>query len=416
MNPAGLRIQNTYLFLNMAIWFPIALILGINTLFLLDGGLSNTEAFAANAFYTLGLLLFEIPTGMIADTWGRRKSYMLGLISQIIGAFLYFLMWHSHAPFWAWALVSTFLGLGYTFFSGALEAWLVDELHHVNFKGSLDPIFGKAQVVAGAAMLVGTISGGYIAQTTNLGVPYLVRCVLQIICLLIAIVVMKEASFKPQKAKSVKTQVKQLTNASIEYGFKNPPVKWVMLSGLFLGGVGIYSFYAAQPYLLELFGDKQAIGIAGIAAAILTGTQIAGGVLVSQIRKIFKLRTDVLITGSVLTAISLVSIGLIMNFYVVVALLVLWALAFSATQPIRKAYINGLIPSKQRATVLSFDSMIDSTGGAVTQPIFGKVADVSGYATSYVVTGIFSLLSVPLLLAAKAQRAPSDLIEIDAND
>jgi hypothetical protein len=51
MNEDSKRIQNTYLFLNLAIWLPIALILGINTLFLLDAGLSNVEAFAANAFY-----------------------------------------------------------------------------------------------------------------------------------------------------------------------------------------------------------------------------------------------------------------------------------------------------------------------------------------------------------------------------
>jgi MFS family permease len=200
MNEDSKRIQNTYLFLNLAIWLPIALILGINTLFLLDAGLSNVEAFAANAFYTVGLLLFEIPTGMVADTWGRRTSFMLGLVSQILGAFLYFLMWQTEAPFWGWAIVSAFLGMGYTFFSGALEAWLVDELNHAKYKGPLDPIFAKAQVVGGIAMLTGTIAGGFIAQATNLGVPYLVRCLIQIACLVIAFVVMKENGFSPEKS------------------------------------------------------------------------------------------------------------------------------------------------------------------------------------------------------------------------
>jgi MFS family permease len=411
MNEDSKRIQNTYLFLNLAIWLPIALILGINTLFLLDAGLSNVEAFAANAFYTVGLLLFEIPTGMVADTWGRRTSFMLGLVSQILGAFLYFLMWQTEAPFWGWAIVSAFLGMGYTFFSGALEAWLVDELNHAKYKGPLDPIFAKAQVVGGIAMLTGTIAGGFIAQATNLGVPYLVRCLIQIACLVIAFVVMKENGFSPEKSASISKQVRNLTNASLKYGLKNPPVRWVMLSGLFLGGVSIYAFYAAQPYLLELFGDKQAIGVAGIAAAILTGTQIAGGLIVPAVRRVFKLRTDVLITCSIMTAVALVLLGFVMNFYVAISMLVLWALAFSATQPVRKAFINSLIPSKQRATVLSFDSMIDSSGGVVFQPVLGRVADISGYATSYVVSGVISLLSLPLLVAARAEHAKGDAID-----
>ena len=54
---------------------------GINTLFLLDAGLSNLEAFAANAFFTAGMVVFEVPTGVVADTWGRRTSYLLGTLT-----------------------------------------------------------------------------------------------------------------------------------------------------------------------------------------------------------------------------------------------------------------------------------------------------------------------------------------------
>ena len=78
---------------------------GINTLFLLDAGLSNLEAFAANAFFTAGMVLFEVPTGVVADTWGRRMSYLLGTLTLAGSTLLYWLMWQSEAPFWAWAIV-----------------------------------------------------------------------------------------------------------------------------------------------------------------------------------------------------------------------------------------------------------------------------------------------------------------------
>src|SRR5262245_41627802 len=125
MNTESRRIRNIYLVLSQFIWLPTSLIVGINTLFLLDGGLNNVEAFAANAIYTLGLVLFEIPTGMVADTWGRRTSYLLGAAIQLVGNLLYFWMWHTHGPFWGWAGASMLLGFGCEFLSGALDAWLV---------------------------------------------------------------------------------------------------------------------------------------------------------------------------------------------------------------------------------------------------------------------------------------------------
>src|SRR4026209_1299856 len=128
MNPLARRIQRTYLLLLLGNTLAASFIWGINTLFLLDAGLSNLEAFAANAFFTAGMMLFEVPTGVIADTRVRRTSYLLGTLTLAVSTLLYLFLWQVSAPFWAWALTSAVLGLGFTFFSGAVEAWLVDAL------------------------------------------------------------------------------------------------------------------------------------------------------------------------------------------------------------------------------------------------------------------------------------------------
>jgi sugar phosphate permease len=117
----------------------------------------------------------------------------------------------------------------------------------------------------------------------------------------------------------------------------------------------------------------------------------------------------VLIACAALTTVSLVLIGLIQVFAVVVALLVLWAVAYAANVPVRQAYINALIPSRERATVLSFDSMVNSTGGVAFQPILGALADRAGYPTSYVVSGAIACLGLPFLLLARRENAPADL-------
>jgi len=416
MNAESRRIRNRYLVLSQFVWLPTSLIVGVNTLFLLDGGLTNVEAFAANAIYTLGLMLFEIPTGIVADTFGRRTSYLLGAGIQLAGNLLYVWMWYTHGPFWGWAAASLLLGVGYTFFSGALEAWLVDALKHAGYEGELDPIFAKNQIVTGAAMLVGTVAGGFIAQLSALGTPYLVRAGLQLVSFIVAFAIMKDIGFSPDRSVRLVEQVKSLTAAGWKYGVKNRPVRWVMLAAPFYMGTGIYGFYAAQPYLLDLFGDQQAIGIAGIAAGGIAATQMAGGFAVPYIRRLIPRRTHILIACAALTAVSLIVMGIVQIFAVVVALLVLWAVAFSANMPVRQAYINALIPSRERATVLSFDSMVSSTGGVAFQPILGSIADTAGYAASYVVSGAIAVVALPFLFLARRERATGDSVALPARD
>ena len=250
---------------------------GINTIFLLDAGLTNLEAFAANAFFTAGMVLFEVPTGVVADTVGRRASYLLGTVTLIATTLLYVLLWEMDAPFWAWAVVSMGLGLGFTFFSGAVEAWLVDALDATGFDGSLESVLGKGQMVSGAAMLVGSAAGGFVAQLTSLGVPFLLRAVVLVAMFALAFAYMRDVGFTPRRSDRVTREMRRIASESIEFGWRRPAVKWLMLAAPFEAGVGIYAFYALQPYLLELAGEPEAYGIAGLAAAIVAGAQIAGG-------------------------------------------------------------------------------------------------------------------------------------------
>ena len=415
MNTEVKKVQKTYITIILLQTLAASFIWGINTLFLLDAGLSNTEAFAANAFFTLGMVIFEVPTGVVADTWGRRASFLLGAFTLLITTVLYYIMWQTEAPFWQWAIASALIGLGFTFFSGAVEAWLVDALSFTKYKGSLESMFAKGQVTAGVAMLSGSVAGGFIAQVTDLGVPYILRAVILGITLVVAWMLMKDLGFKPVKAKSVTHEMRQIVKASIDNGLKNRPVRWVMLAAPFSAGVGIYAFYAMQPYLLELYGDETAYGVAGLAAAIVAGAQIAGGLLVNTVRKIFKSRTTILILGVVSSVILLTLIGAVNNFFIVVSLIVLWAIIFALTSPVRQAYLNGLIPSKQRATVLSFDSLMSSSGGIVTQPALGKSADVWSYGVSYVIAAAIQFFALPFLFFAKKEKAKSDPIKKEAN-
>ncbi|MBN1209165.1 MAG: MFS transporter [Myxococcaceae bacterium] len=413
MNASSRKVQNVYLLLLLLHTLSASFIWGINTLFLLDAGLSNTEAFAANAFFTAGMVIFEVPTGVVADTRGRRTSYLLGTLTLAVSTLLYLLMWRVSAPFWAWALTSAFLGLGFTFFSGAVEAWLVDAL---TFSGyfregeKLESVLAKGKIVEGIAMLCGSVAGGVIAQATHLGMPYLLRAILLVITFVLAFTLMRDMGFAPSRGKHPMNELKSVLRGSIEHGFANPPVRWIMLAAPFTGGVSIYAFYAMQPYLLELYGDERAYAVAGLAAAIVAGAQIAGGLLVPHIGRMFHRRTSVLLTGTLLSTLTLALIGLLPHFWIAIALLVLWALMFAAFSPVRQAYLNGLIASRERATVLSFDSLLGSSGAVGIQPLLGRAADVWSYPISFGFSAAIQALAIPFVWLARRERAASDAI------
>jgi MFS family permease len=415
MSDTAVTVQRTYLVLTLFTTVSASFIWGINTLFLLDAGLDNTQAFTVNAFFTVGQVLFEIPTGVVADTRGRQFSFLLGAGTLLLATLLYWVMWEMKAGLLGWAIASILLGLGFTFFSGATEAWLVDALHATGFGGTLESVFARAQVVSGVAMLTGSVLGGFIAQATNLGVPYLIRSVLLGVTLLIAFRFMHDIGFKPARGEGVRAEVTSVLRGSIDGGLRNPPVRWLMLAAPFTFGVGIYAFYAFQPYLLQLYGDPTAYGVAGLAAAAIAGAQIVGGLIVTRVRRLFRRRTDALIAAGVATVVLLALVGLTNSFVFALLLVLVWSLIFALESPLRQAFLNGVIPSEQRATVLSFDNMMGSAGGVIAQPALGHVADVNGYAASYLVAAGISAISLPFIFLARREKAVSDPIT-DAAD
>jgi MFS family permease len=205
--------------------------------------------------------------------------------------------------------------------------------------------------------------------------------------------------------------MRAVASASIEHGWRVPAVKWLMVQALFTGGVGIFGFYALQPYLLELYGDPGAYQVAGLAAAIVAAAQICGGLAASRIRRLFERRTSALLVTGVLSVAALVLMGVVQRFWAVIGFVVIWSLMFAASSPIRQAYLNGLIPSRQRATIISFDSLMLSGGGVWAQPLLGRVADASGYASSYVVAAGISALALPFVALSRRQHAAADAFE-----
>src|SRR3989440_1393175 len=158
------RVIRSYLVINALFTLSASLIWGINTLFLLHAGLNIFQVFVANAVFTAAMALFEIPTGVVADTRGRRISFLLSEATLAVGTLAYVGVAAIHGGLLLFCLAGVILGLGYTFYSGAVEAWLVDALQASGYTRELDGVFARGSTVSSIAMIVGTVGGGMLGQ------------------------------------------------------------------------------------------------------------------------------------------------------------------------------------------------------------------------------------------------------------
>jgi MFS family permease len=408
--PESRRVLAGYFTLAGLYTLSAALIWGVNTLFLLDAGLSFFEVFVANAAFSAGMVVFEIPTGVVADTLGRRVSFLLSV--SVLGAttLLYVALAQVGAGVVAFAAVSVGMGLGFTFYSGAMEAWLVDALAVTGYEGVLDRIFARGQQVTGAAMLVGTVGGGLLGQI-DLAIPYLVRAALLAVVFVVAFVVMHDLGFTPRRVSAAELPGEIVRNgkAGVEFGWGQRPLRLLMLASLVQVGFFTWGFYASQPYLLELL-DSDAVWIAGLVAAGVALSTIAGNQVVSIASRYCGRRTTLLLGAAALQTSAAIVLGLAGSFWVALPAFLLVTASIGVTSPVRQAYLHQVVPTEQRATVVSFDSMVSNVGGVGGQVGLGALGEARSVGTAFVAGGVVTAAALPLLARLRRLGAPADLI------
>ncbi len=347
------RVIRSYLVISGLFTLSASLIWGINTLFLLHAGLTIFEVFVANAAFTAAMALFEIPTGVVADTRGRRISFLLSEATLAVGTLAYVGVAAIHGGLLLFCVAGVILGLGYTFYSGAVEAWLVDALKATGYQRELDGVFAKASIVSSVAMIVGTVGGGLLGQV-NLSIPYLARTVLVLTAFAVGFRTMHEIGFTPRtmRLQGIVGEMRKVARAGITYGWRAPAVRLLVMDSFITWGFFSWAWYAWQPYFLELYGHD-AIWLSGVIAALFALAGIAGNALVGRLAKPGRRRTTLLLGAAAASTATMVATGAIRSFWVTVPVFLLGALAGGLLQPVRQTYLHASIPTSERATLVS---------------------------------------------------------------
>jgi MFS family permease len=408
------QVIRSYLVIVALFTMSASLIWGINTLFLLDAGLSIFEVFLANAAFTAAMALFEIPTGVVADTRGRRISFLLSEVTLAVGTLAYVGVAVIEGGLLLFCLAGVILGLGYTFYSGAVEAWVVDALNATGYDKSLDPVFARAAMISSVAMIVGTVGGGVLGQL-DLSLPYVARAVLVMMAFVVGFRTMHDIGFEPRtlQLKGITKEMRKVAAAGVTYGWQSPAMRLLVIDSFIAWGFFAWAWYAWQPYFLELYG-KDAVWLSGLIAALFALAGIAGNALVGKLAVPGRRRTTILLGASAVTTITMVGTGAIRNFWITVPIFLIGAVASGVLTPVRQAYLHQSIPSKERATLVSFDALTGSLGSVGGQTGLGYLSQERSIPIAFVVGGLTTALAIPVFGRLRALDEPADRISAEA--
>ena len=407
-NASERGIVRTYLAITGLTTLAQSLIWGVNTLFLMHAGLDILGVMIANAAFTVAQVLFEIPTGVVADTWGRRASYLLSVSIIMTATVLYMWIGVSRGGILAFCLASVLLGIGFTFYTGAVDAWMVDALHAAGSTLRTETVFSRAAVVFGVSMVIGTTAGGALGQV-GLWLPYVGRAVLLVPALVLGLVSMPDLGFERRRLgwSSVGGEVRRVASVGVSYGLRTPLVRALMLSGCVQGLFAMFGFYSWQRYFLDLLG-RNAVWVAGVIAAAVGLAGALGGALVRPVMVRRPRRSSVLLWTAAAGTACVIAAGLVRVFWVAVPLYVLACLLDGIAGPVRMAWLNACIPSQERATLISLNSLFGEAGGTAGQLGLGVVSRAVSIPVAWVLGGALQTMTLPFICMARRRGTASD--------
>jgi MFS family permease len=226
---------------------------------------------------------------------------------------------------------------------------------------------------------------------------------------------MHDIGFTPRTVgmRGIVGEMRKVARAGITYGWRAPAVRLLVIDSFLSFGFFSWAWYAWQPYFLQLYG-QDAVWLSGLIAALFALAGIAGNALVGRLARPGRRRTTILLGAAAATSATMVATGAIRMFWVTVPLFLLGAVAGGIMQPVRQTYLHYSIPSSERATLVSFDSLVGSLGSVGGQTGLGYLSQERSIPVGFVVGGLATLLALPIFARLRSLNQPADRITADA--
>lgn len=365
---------------------------GIWMIYLASKGLSLTELGLVEAIFHVTSFIMEIPTGVVADIWGRKASRVCGRIGQLISALIII---YSNS-FLGFAIGFIVTALSYNLESGAGEALIYDSLKETGDEKKYMKVSGVNEIIMQAAQTGGLVLGGFLSNYSYT-YAYAVTIVVSLVAIIQALS-FKEPNIKMEiEEKSFKIFKNQVSESfKIIAGNKKLGFLIIFSQAIFMFNTSI--FFYIQNYLLHKGISKGNIGI------ILAASSLAAVITASQTYKIEKKVGEKVIILLLPLVIAICIWGVALSKYYYIFFIVINAIESIIFVAVSD-YTNKLIPSDKRATILSMGSMIFSLYMMIVFPIIGKLGDKYSLQFSFkalaLIATIMAVINVIVLRANK---------------
>ncbi len=389
---SGTQLANTMIFTILAVYYVT--MVGMNPLQLvLVGTVLETTIF-----------LFEVPTGVVADTFSRRLSVIIGMF--VLGVAFVF---EGTFPLVLTVMLAEVIrGIGETFISGAREAWIADEVG----EAQIGQVYLRATQVRQIGALIG-IGASVSLASIQLTLPIVLGGGLYLALGLFLVLAMPERGFQPTPhgERSSWQALGSTFQNGVQVVRSRPVLLTILNIGILAGAASegldrLWEAHLLTNFSFPALGDLEPIIWFGI---INLGLTIASLVTI----ELFRQRVEVISRSLTLTAwsllglkmlavISIIVFGVAPNFTLALGALLLESISGSLAGPLYGAWLVQNINPKVRATVLSMTSLTDAFGQTAGGPVIGAVGTLFSLRTAMVVTG--SVLSLTLPLYARTIR------------
>ena len=368
--------------LKAVLWFMVAM--PIIVLFFQEHGLSLTQVMLLQAIYSLSVAIFEIPSGYIADIFGRKQTIVLSTIFAFIG----YLVFSFYGGFYAFAIAQVLIGIGGSLMSGSDSAIIYDTLLETNNKTSYTKIEGRSYAIGNFSEALAGILGGFLA-VGSIYLPIYVQTSILFFSIPIALTLVEPTMHEENKLDRSFSAIIRVVRFAI---LDNTKLRWLIIYSSAMGVATLSIAWFAQPFFKEVGVPLAYFGI------LWAGLNFSAGLTSFNSHKFDKKENNysMLIYLSLAMFISFILLGFNNSLFGLIFILIIYLLRGIVTPILRNA-ININTTSNKRATVLSVRSFIIRISFAICAPILGYIAENYSLASSFyilaVVVGFFSLLA-----------------------
>lgn len=386
------RTIKIYLLLATLNDFGVSFIAATYVTFLISRGLNLFEVNLVNLTFFTTLFFCEIPTGAIADVFGRKKSFLISCLLWTISFGLYSTM----SSFAGFALAEGIGAIGMTFATGAFQAWLKDKLEYHGWTESIGPILAKEQQFGRAAGIIGALAGAFLADQND-SWPWLAGAGTMALTAFLAAILMKEEYFVKKKFsfKEGWQEMKKVTVDSFRYGRQNSTVKFILLMSFVLFVAVQAPNMQWQPFFGQFLPNKTSFGFiyTGISLAIIAGSWLA-----PRLAKRWPEEKRLIAKTQIAIGLGIALTTLAGSLPLAFGIFLFHEIARGILRPITDAYLNENIPSKERATLISFQGMAQHVGGMIGLVASGWLAENFGIPVTWVFSGGTLIIASFLLI------------------